>query len=99
MQDSDWSHKYMGLYNEHTLNCFQKGDSAEETSWELGMGVEGATTPRGEAPGCSLWAGRKSNRTVHSDSSTWKMRGLFLSCQDNSYPAEYQQMNILGIWG
>ena len=35
MQDSDWSHKYMGLYNEHTLNCFQKGDSAEETSWEL----------------------------------------------------------------
>ena len=64
------------------------------------VGVEGeATTPRGEAPGCSLSAGRKSNRTVCSDSSTWKMRGLFLSSQDNSYPAGYQQMNILGIWG
>ena len=63
------------------------------------MGVEEATTPRGEAPGCSLLAGRKSNRMVHSDSSTWKMRGLFLSSQDNSYSAGYQQMNILGIWG
>lgn len=32
----------MGLYNEHTLNGFQKGDSAEETSWEFGGGGGGS---------------------------------------------------------
>lgn len=35
-------HKYMGLYNEHTLNCFQKGDSVEETLWEFGGGGGGS---------------------------------------------------------
>ena len=34
MQGNDWSHKYMGLYNEYLSNCFQKGDNAKETSRE-----------------------------------------------------------------